>query len=1062
MRSPRSAVAVLVAASVLAAGCTQDRPAVSLATTTAAPATSSTGSGDLTGTAVGEEGYTEVADPAWEPSTAAEEIAAREDADGLDAQIAVDLFDLAFGDMPGASDRSTDDPGEVSTTRALGLVEQFADELTPEQRGRVAEVVGRFPGAVDVTDADAAAPLPPEWEAALADTAAGSTGPTTAAPTTAAAPTTTAAVSKVHGLRAVPREPIPELKAVLNGLVARIAQGWRNRLGNVGLPSLRIAYSSTAFTTAQGLDAYATSQPDQSTCIVTMFPSLYQHVTELGPNYVMFVLAHELFHCVEFEWAPGIWQSAPQWVIEGGADFAGLDFFRKKVPVDGQFEAWFGERTAPLAARAYSGAGLWEAAAAEGIDPFAALKAGVRASGTTEQVLAAVGLNSPRFLLAWPTRTVRTQAYQHPSWTMPWAGSGDGMHENFVKGPTIGLGGTNLVGPANFSHSLRAHVFGSGVDVVTVRNKGKHLASLANDRENIVLGSNEVVRLCVEESRCTCPDGNYGNLRFFDSTDVAVGFSASREPGLVTVLAEKFDPKKHCDRPRPKGSSDGDPHLLTMDGVAFELMSAGEFVLASAPGDGSTPAFDVQMRTAPAARPGDRYSLITAVAVRYGDDRVTLTVPDYLSRPDEVVVRRNGEPADVDGATLGALTLARDDERNWRLSAPDGTEVSFRYLNGFFVEVTPPEATAGRLVGMLGAANGDPLDDVRLADGTDVNANDWDVVHHAFADSWRVADATSLFDYRAGESTATFTDRAFPGAFPELETAAFQEARQRCHESMGRAATTPEIDACAFDSVATGDDAYADVYAEVVDDRSPTPDETAPLPDRPTTTRSGGAAAAPGEASLHLRGKLAPISDPSPPADAVAVLSGKVRVPAGSLITVVMECPAGAFYGVDVSDPSQEMATLTVCQDTTPLLDDNDRAHSGEASILVGAAGSYELALTDLAPSGTTRSVDVAVYVDPEPASGERASGPWVGQVTGIGDVATLRVPEGPARFSVVATGDVCIAVVAATGRVADGILPPCDTPDATLDVVGGAASGSLVVVYARDRAGGRVELTAS
>jgi hypothetical protein len=257
---------------------------------------------------------------------------------------------------------------------------------------------------------------------------------------------------------------------------------------------------------------------------------------------------------------------------------------------------------------------------------------------------------------------------------------------------------------------------------VTVRNKGKHLVSLANDRENLVLGSNETMRLCTTSLGAPVPTATTAVLRFFNSTDVAIGFSASREAGLVTFLAEKFDPKRHCDKRRPRGSSDGDPHLLTMDGIAFDMMSVGEFVLASTPETDDTPAFDLQMRTAAAATPGDRYSLITALAVDYGDDRITLTAADYLSKPDEIVVRHNGDTADIDGGRLGAFTLTRDDERDWTLAAPDGPELKLKYLNGFFVDVAPPEATAARQVGMLGSANGDPLDDVRRADGTPVNA----------------------------------------------------------------------------------------------------------------------------------------------------------------------------------------------------------------------------------------------------------------------------------------------------------------------------------------------------
>ena len=1063
--SARPLIGVVTACAVLVLGCTTDDATIRpRATTTLAPAPADQPADDLTGEAVGEEGYTDIAAPEWKPTTAAEDLAWREETDGLDAQIAVDAFDLAFGAMPGATERERDEPGSVSATRAWGLVEHFADDLTPEQTRRVAEV--RAERGTGTPLPDVAGELPPEWEA-LAD---GATAPGEAAPPTPGATTTTARPSSLRNLRApaaggLARKaaPDPALQTILNGLMTRIVAGWRTRLGNVGLPSVTVSYATGALKTATGLDAYATATPNGDGCLITIYPLLYEHIVELTPAYVAFVLAHELFHCVEFEWAPGFWMTAPGWVVEGGADFAGYDYYRKRVKVDDQFLAWFEARDAPLSARAYSGAGLWEVAAAEGIDPYSSIKVALRAAGNTEAVLAAAGLNTPQFLLDWPSRTVRSQAYTHPSWSMPWTGAGDGRHENFEKGSTIGLGGTNVHGPANFSHALQAHVFGEGVDIVTVRNKGKHLLSLANDRENLVLGSNETIRLCTDESRCTCPDSDYGDLRFFNSTDVAIGFSASSEAGLATFLAEKFDPKRHCDKRRPRGSSDGDPHLLTMDGIAFDMMSVGEFVLASTPETDDTPAFDLQMRTAAAATPGDRYSLITALAVAYGDDRITLTGADYLSKPDEIVVRHNGDTADIDGGRLGAFTLTRDDERDWTLAAPEGPELKLKYLNGFFVDVAPPEATAARQVGMLGSANGDPLDDVRRADGTPVNPYDPTEVHGAFADSWRVTPETSRFDYRPGESTDTFTDRSFPDAFAELETDEFIEARRECHQSMGRAATTSELDACAFDVVASGEPTYADAYAEIVEFRDEQRSvEVPPLPDRPTTTRSGGATAPTGTAALTLAGKLAPISDPEPPADAVPQLEGDVDVPDGSLILVSMECPAGTDYVVEVSDPSGVSTGLPLCSNSLGVLDGNDEPHSGETAVWAATGGTYRITLEDLTPTGTTRRAELAVFVDDSPAAAAPSGTTWSGSLSGIGDVATLRIPGGTtnAKFAVTAAPGLCVTSILLTSEdITSTGIPTCDHPDPEIEVLLAPGAESIVVVRSRDAAGGTFEL---
>ena len=1081
--SARTLIGVVTACAVIVLGCTTDDATIRpRATTTLDPAPVDQPADDLTGEAVGEEGYTEIAAPEWKPATASEDLAWREETDGLDAQIAVDAFDLAFGDMPGATERELDEPGSVSATRAWGLVEHFADDLTPEQTRRVAEV--RAERGTGTPLPDAAGELPPEWEA-LADGATtpgatappsenapppGAPAPGAAAPPSDSATTTTARTSSLRNLRApaaagFARKAAPDaaLQTILNGLMTRIIIGWRNRLGNVGLPSVSSSYSNTGLTTATGLDAYATATPNGDGCLITIYPLLYEHIVTLTPAYVAFVLAHELFHCVEFEWAPGFWMTAPDWVVEGGADFAGYDYYRKQVKVDDQFIEWFTSRNTPLASRSYSGAGLWEIAAAEGIDPYSSIKVALRATGNTETVLAAAGLNSPSLLLDWPSRTVRSQAYTHPSWTMPWTGAGDGRHENFEKGATIALGGTNVRGPANYSHALQAHVFGPGVDIVTVRNKGKHLVSLANDRENLVLGSNETMRLCVDESRCTCPDGNYGSLRFFNSTDVAVGFSASREAGLVTVLAEKFDKKRHCEKQRPRGSGDGDPHLLTMDGIAFDVMSVGEFVLASTPEADDTPAFDLQMRTAAAATAGDRYSLITALAVDYGDDRITLTAADYLSKPDEIVVRHNGDTADIDGGTLGAFVLTRDDERNWTLSAPDGPELRLKYLNGFFVDVAPPETTAARQVGMLGSANDDPLDDVRRADGTPVNAFDPVEVHGAFADSWRVTPGTSRFDYLPGESTDTFTDRSFPDAFAELETDEFIEARRECHQSMGRSATTPELDACAFDVVASGEPTYADAYAEVVEFRDEQRSaEVAPLPDRPTTTRSGGATAPTGTAALTLEGKLAPISDPEPPADAVPQLEGEVDVPDGSLILVSLECPAATDYVVTVSGPAGATTTLPLCGTQLGVPDDNDEPRSGEAYQWVADGGTHEITLEDLSPDGTTRRVELSVFVDNSPTADEFSGASWSGSLSGIGDVATLRIPGGTtnAKFAVTAAPGLCItSILLSSEDLTSTGIPMCDRPDPEIEVLLAPGTESIVIVHSRDAAGGTFEL---
>ena len=280
---------------------------------------------------------------------------------------------------------------------------------------------------------------------------------------------------------------------------------------------------------------------------------------------------------------------------------------------------------------------------------------------------------------------------------------------------------------------------------------------------------------------------------------------------------------------------------------------------------------------------------------------------------------------------------------------------------------------------------------------------------------------------------------------------------------MGRAATTPELDACAFDVVASGEPTYADAYAEVVEFRDEQRSaEVAPPPDRPTTTRSGGATAPTGTAALTLEGKLAPISDPEPPADAVPQLEGEVDVPDGSLILVSLECPAATDYVVTVSGPAGATTTLPLCGTQLGVPDDNDEPRSGEAYQWVADGGTHEITLEDLSPDGTTRRVELSVFVDNSPTADTSSGASWSGSLSGIGDVATLRIPGGTtnAKFAVTAAPGLCItSILLSSEDLTSTGIPMCDRPDPEIEVLRAPGTESIVIVHSRDAAGGTFEL---
>jgi Ca2+-binding RTX toxin-like protein len=207
--------------------------------------------------------------------------------------------------------------------------------------------------------------------------------------------------------------------------------------------------------------------------------------------------------------------------------------------------------------------------------------------------------------------------------------------------------------------------------------------------------------------------------------------------------------------PWPRPVLRGDPHLVTLDGLACDFQAVGEFV-AMQSADGTDVA--VQIRTTAV---GDLASNITAVAVLIDGHRVTITAGA------EATLRVGGVattvPDDVGVLPIGSGFVEYDGS-TYTLTDPGGAGMIVQPVAGRLdLVLTVDPAYAGALYGLLGNFNGDPTDDLALADGTvlaqPVSFAD---LYGAYADSWRVTEATSLFDYDASESTTTLTDRTFP------------------------------------------------------------------------------------------------------------------------------------------------------------------------------------------------------------------------------------------------------------------------------------------------------------
>ncbi|MCC5950276.1 MAG: VWD domain-containing protein [Nitriliruptoraceae bacterium] len=255
-----------------------------------------------------------------------------------------------------------------------------------------------------------------------------------------------------------------------------------------------------------------------------------------------------------------------------------------------------------------------------------------------------------------------------------------------------------------------------------------------------------------------------------------------------------------CFQP-PCGGATGDPHLNTFAGPSYVMMGAGEFVLAR------NDDLEVQIRTTPIA--GSRTaSSVVATAVELGGVVVTFGLDDreQVGVDGESVARLDLlEPLTVGDATVassGALIVVEDGTHRVALRPRP------RHID-VFVQLDPADP---RNVGLLGRVEGD-LDAAVpwvTRDGEELDflprRDAFDTVYGELVPTWRLTDEESRFDYGPGESTATFTDPAFPddpASRATLPSADVARAEAICQAVGIR--DEDAYEACVIDLAVTGD-----------------------------------------------------------------------------------------------------------------------------------------------------------------------------------------------------------------------------------------------------------------
>jgi hypothetical protein len=553
-------------------------------------------------------------------------------------------------------------------------------------------------------------------------------------------------------------------------------------------------------------------------CDIHVHPLL---VSSNDPAVVKATMAHEVFHCFQNDWFDkhGGFRALPKWIIEGQAEWAG-------EIVGGASSAgknWWGTYlTTPeerLYQRTYDAIGFYQHLAEEGIDPWQHFDA-MLATGGNDDAYKAAGAASDTFLDTWASGFYRDSNLGAPWYADgPWTLSAHAQpHEK-----TIGTGDS-----ADLAASVvtdQDWTITSATDVLEVRMTGHvrmHTKPAGNETDTAQRW------LCTKSGGCTCPPGYRYSGPDLEPVDPVVQFGLTGGLAGAGGTIRGHSLNEYC-KPLPSqqpsscgtdcGHSNGDPHLRTINRYRYDFQGAGEFVLLR----NADSSVEIQARQEPYTGELTAFhavSINTAIALRVNGRRVGV-----YAGADGLVLHVDGQQVDLSAVPdLGPGASVRSIRGGLEIDLPDGSNVWALGLGewGINAIVQPSDSLRSNGMGLLGPITPGGMGVPALPDGTQLPAApDFDTRHSIlygqFADAWRVTDATTLFDYDPGKSTATYTDHNFPSDADDAALAAAMAspdpARQATADSACASISDEDLHSdCVFDIYATADTRFAQQY----------------------------------------------------------------------------------------------------------------------------------------------------------------------------------------------------------------------------------------------------------
>ncbi len=543
---------------------------------------------------------------------------------------------------------------------------------------------------------------------------------------------------------------------------------------------------------------------------------------------VQATMAHELFHCFQFDWENqhGGLVDLPAWIKEGQAEWVGETVGGPSSQGSGWWGTYLNTPNTPLWARGYDAIGFYQHLEEEQIDPWSIFDAMLAAATTASPGQAdsdaykAALATQDAFQDTWASGLFR-DASLGDAWnaTSPWPVNKSAPPQKL----SVGDGSVNSLSAGQVLNQDWAAT--SSADVVEIDGTG-HVRLFTTPDGNETDTAQRW--LCTRAGGCDCPSGEvYAGP---DLETVTPAFDLALTGGLAgasaTVrghaLQEFCKPLPSQATPAPGlpcktdcGYSNGDPHIRTVNRYRYDFQAAGEFTLLRSPDD----SIEIQGREVPV--PDSRFGAVatnTAVAAKVNGHRVGVYAAEITGT---LTIKVDGQVVDpTTPIDLGNGADVRAVPKGFAVDFPDGSVLWALSVGpwGINALVQPSDTLRSDGTGLLGPIVPGGIGLPALPDGTllpaapDAAAR-LQTMYGPFADAWRVTDATSLFDYAPGTSTATFTDRNYPADAPSPAPASFPPDMVAAADSACASITDQELhDECTFDVTATGDDGYATSY----------------------------------------------------------------------------------------------------------------------------------------------------------------------------------------------------------------------------------------------------------